>query len=339
MEFLFEYGLFLAKAFTLVVAILVVVGFVVAMASRQKQRPGNLEFDSVSEVFDDLKRQAESVLLDKDALKEKQKAEKKDKKKKKDKEQDKKPNLFVINFEGGPMAKEVDSLRKEITAVLCVAQEGDEVLVNVESGGGVVHGYGLAASQLQRIKDKGLKLTISVDKVAASGGYMMACVADTIISAPFAIIGSIGVVAQLPNFNKVLKKNDVDFEMHTSGEFKRTLTVFGENTEEGREKFKNELNEVHGMFKDFVSKHRPDLDIAKVSTGEYWLGQKALELKLVDKIQTSDDFLLQANESYKLYRLKYATKKTLAQKLGIAASEGVESTLNKLMTYAKSPWM
>ena len=280
MEFLFEYGLFLAKAFTLVVAILVVVGFVVAMASRQKQRPGNLEFDSVSEVFDDLKRQAESVLLDKDALKEKQKSEKKDKKKKKDKEQDKKPNLFVINFEGGPMAKEVDSLRKEITAVLCVAQEGDEVLVNVESGGGVVHGYGLAASQLQRIKDKGLKLTISVDKVAASGGYMMACVADTIISAPFAIIGSIGVVAQLPNFNKVLKKNDVDFEMHTSG-----------------------------------------------------------ELKLVDKIQTSDDFLLQANESYKLYRLKYATKKTLAQKLGIAASEGVESTLNKLMTYAKSSWM
>ncbi|MFC4699154.1 protease SohB [Glaciecola siphonariae] len=338
MEFLFEYGLFLAKAFTLVVAILVVVGFVLAMASRQKQSPGNLEFDSVSDVYDDLKRQAESVLLDKTELKEKQKAEKKAKKKK-EPEKDKKPNLFVINFEGSPMAKEVDSLRKEITAVLCVAKEGDEVLVNVESGGGVVHGYGLAASQLQRIKDKGLNLTISVDKVAASGGYMMACVADKIISAPFAIIGSIGVVAQLPNFNKLLKKNDIDFEMHTSGEFKRTLTVFGENTDEGRDKFKHELQEVHDMFKDFVLKHRPDLDIEKVATGEYWLGQKALELKLVDAIQTSDDYLLQANDTHKLYRLKYATKKTLAQKLGIAASEGVESAVSKLLTAAKTAWM
>lgn len=333
MEFLFEYGLFLAKAFTLVVAILVVVGFIVAMASRQKQRPGNLEFDSVSDVYDDLKRQAESVLLDKSALKEKQKADKKDKKKKKNAASDRKPNLFIINFEGSPMAKEVDSLRKEVTAVLCVAEEGDEVLVNVESGGGVVHGYGLAASQLQRIKDKGFKLTISIDKVAASGGYMMACVADKIISAPFAIVGSIGVVAQLPNFNKVLKKNDIDFEMHTSGEFKRTLTVFGENTDEGRDKFKHELQEVHDMFKDFVLKHRPQLDITKVATGEYWLGQKAIELKLVDEIQTSDDFLLEANTSYKLYRLKYATKKNLAQKLGLAVSEGVESAVSKLMTH------
>lgn len=338
MEFLFEYGLFLAKAFTLVVAILVVVGFVVAMASRQKQRPGNLEFDSISDVYDDLKRQAESVLLDKGALKDKQKAEKKEKKKNKDKQADKKPNLFVIDFDGSPMAKEVDSLRKEITAVLCVAEKGDEVLVNVESGGGVVHGYGLAASQLQRIKDKDLHLTISIDKVAASGGYMMACVADKIICAPFAIVGSIGVVAQMPNFNKILKKNDIDFEMHTSGEFKRTLTVFGENTDEGRDKFKHELQEVHDMFKGFVLKHRPELDIEKVATGEYWLGQKALELKLVDAIQTSDDFLLQANQSHKLYKLKYASKKNLAQKLGMAASEGVESAVTKLMTQFKNGW-
>jgi serine protease SohB len=335
LEFLFEYGLFLAKAFTLVVAILVVIGFVVAMASRQKQPVGNLEFDSISDVYDNLKRQAETVLLDKAALKEKHKADKKEKKKK-NKSAEKKPNLFVINFDGSPMAKEVDSLRKEITAVLCVAQDGDEVLVNVESGGGIVHGYGLAASQLQRIKDKGFKLTISVDKVAASGGYMMACVADKIISAPFAIIGSIGVVAQLPNFHKVLKKNDIDFEMHTSGEFKRTLTVFGENTDEGRDKFKHELQEIHDMFKEFVLKHRPSLDIAKVGTGEYWLGQKALELNLVDQIQTSDDFLMQSNLTHKLYRLKYATKKNLAQKIGIAASEGVESAVTKLLTQAKN---
>lgn len=339
MEFLFEYGLFLAKALTLVVSILLVVGFVIAMASKQKQPTGSLEFDSVSDVYDDLKRQAETVLLDKDALKEKQKKDKKDKKKAKGRKAEKKSNLFVLNFEGSPMAKEVDSLRKEITAVLCVAQKGDEVLVNVESGGGVVHGYGLAASQLQRIKDKNIKLTISIDKVAASGGYMMACVADKIISAPFAIVGSIGVVAQMPNFSKVLKKNDIDFEMHTSGEFKRTLTMFGENTDEGRNKFKNELQEVHDMFKDFVLEHRPDLDIAKVATGEYWLGQKALELKLVDEIQTSDDFLMQANDSHKLYRLKYASKKNLAQKLGLAASEGVESAITKVLTQMKNTWL
>lgn len=332
MEFLFEYGLFVAKAFTWVVAILIVVGVVLSLASKQKQRPGNLEFESISDGFEDLKHQAEAVLLDKAALKEKHKAQKKeDKANKKDKDRatDKKPNLFVINFVGSSMAKEVESLRKEITAVLCVAKDGDEVLVNVESGGGVVHGYGLAASQLQRIKDKGLNLTISIDKVAASGGYMMACVADKIISAPFAIVGSIGVIAQIPNFNKVLKKNDVDFEMHTSGEFKRTLTMFGENTEEGREKFRGELQEVHEMFKDFVSQNRKEVDIAKVSTGEYWYGQKALELKLVDDLQTSDDFLLKANDTHKLYKLKYATKKTVAQKLGIAASEGVEGALTK----------
>ncbi|MBT1451979.1 protease SohB [Glaciecola sp. XM2] len=340
MEFLFEYGLFAAKVITWVVAILIVVGFVVSMASKQKQRPGSLEFDSISETFDDLKHQAESVLLDKDQLKEKQKADKKAQKAKKakkkdaDAETDAKPNLFVINFVGSSMAKEVDSLRKEITAVLCVAQEGDEVLVNVESGGGVVHGYGLAASQLQRIKDKGLKLTISIDKVAASGGYMMACVADKIIAAPFAIVGSIGVIAQIPNFNKILKKNDIDFEMHTSGEFKRTLTLFGENTDDGRQKFRSELEEVHQMFKDFVSEHRKDIDIAKVSTGEYWYGTKAKALNLVDDIQTSDDFLLKANDTHKLYRLKYATKKTLAQKLGIAASEGVENVVTKVMNQA-----
>ncbi|WP_395343908.1 protease SohB [Ningiella sp. W23] len=341
MEFLFEYGLFLAKAITLVVAILLVVGFVVSMASKQKQMPGSLEFDSISDVYDDLKRQAQSVLLSKDELKAKQKEEKKAKKdeSKSKQESDKKPNLFVINFEGSQMAKEVDSLRKEITAVLCVAQDGDEILVNVESGGGVVHGYGLAASQLQRIRDKGIKLTVSIDKVAASGGYMMACVANEIIAAPFAIVGSIGVVAQLPNFNKILKKNDIDVEMHTSGEFKRTLTMFGENTDEGREKFKDELHEIHSMFKDFVSKNREGIDISKVATGEYWLGQKAIELKLVDKIQTSDDYLMQANDTHKLYRLKYATKKNLAQKLGLAVSSGLESAFHRLLSQLRHSWL
>lgn len=338
MEFLFEYGLFLAKAITIVVSIAAVLVLVLALASKQKpgEDNGNLQLDSLSEVFDDLKEMGEEALLTKEELKKQQKEKKKAKKKDADSHTEKKKNLFVIEFNGSTMAKEVETLRKEITAVLCIANPQDEVLVKVESGGGVVHGYGLAASQLKRIKDKGLKLTVSIDKVAASGGYMMACVADQIISAPFAIVGSIGVVAQLPNFNKLLKKNDVDVEMHTAGEFKRTLTMFGENTDEGREKFQSELEDVHQMFKTFVIENRPGLDIDKVATGEYWYGTKAAQLNLVDTIQTSDDFLMQANNNSKLFKLKYAAKKTLAQKLGLAVSQGVENGIANVFSSAKN---
>ncbi|MDT0581679.1 protease SohB [Brumicola blandensis] len=334
MEFLFEYGLFLAKAVTLVVSIAIVIGLIAGLATKQKQSNGNLEFESLSEHYDDIKRDAQQVLLDKDALKKREKEEKQaQKKKSKNKKEDEpeKNNLFVLNFSGSMNAQEVDTLREEITAILCVATEKDEVLVNVESGGGVVHGYGLAASQLQRIKDKNIKLTVSVDKVAASGGYMMACVADTILSAPFAIIGSIGVIAQLPNFNKVLKKNDIEFEQHTAGDFKRTLTMFGENTDAGREKFQAEIEDVHLMFKDFVQQHRPELDIDKVATGEYWYGQRAKDLGLVDVLQTSDDFLMTANESKRLYKISYATKKSLAQKLGFGAYQAIEQTFMRLV--------
>ena len=332
MEFLFVYGLFLAKAITIVVAIVVVVGFIVGMVVKQKQTSGNLEFESLSEHFDDIKSQAQHVLLDKDELKKVEKEEKKKQKKKSVKKgEDKKNNMFVLHFNGSMNAQEVDQLREEITAILCVASKDDEVLVNVESGGGVVHGYGLAASQLQRIKDKEIKLTVSVDKVAASGGYMMACVADHVISAPFAIIGSIGVIAQLPNFNKVLKKNDIDFEQHTAGDFKRTLTMFGENTAEGRNKFKAEIEDVHLMFKEFVKQHRPQLDIDKVATGEYWYGQRAKELNLVDELKTSDDFLMEANNQFSLFNIKYAAKKTFAQKLGFSAYQAIEQTFMRLV--------
>ena len=342
MNFLFEYGLFFAKAITIVVAIVAVLLVVIGAASKQKPGgSGNLELESLSESFDDLSKMGKQALLSKDELKKLQKDEKKKKKQEKSAnkdltKQDKPNNLFVVDFNGSSMAKEVETLRKEITAILCIAQEGDEVLVKVESGGGVVHGYGLAASQLKRIKDKGLKLTISIDKVAASGGYMMACVADKVIAAPFAIVGSIGVVAQLPNFNKLLKKNDIDFEMHTAGQYKRTLTLFGENTDEGREKFQSEIEDVHVMFKSFVAENRTSVDIDAVATGQYWYGTKAKELHLVDDIQTSDDFLMQANEKFKMYMLKYATKKTVAQKLGIAVSQGIENGLSNVLTNVRS---
>ena len=339
MEYLMTYGLFLAKAITLVAAILIVVGGIIGMASKQKQAANRLEINSLSEKLDERKEHALELVMDKAALKKMRKEEKKERKKK-DKEKSKedeeasKPNLYVVDFDGSTNANETDALREEITAILMVANEKDEVLVRLESPGGVVHGYGLAASQLQRVKDKNIGLTICVDKVAASGGYMMACVADKILSANFAIIGSIGVIAQLPNFHKVLKKNDIEFEQHTAGEFKRTLSMFGENSDEGREKFREELEEVHMMFKEHVKSNRPNVNIDEVATGEYWYGIKAKELGLVDELSTSDDYLLNAYEHKQIYKVKYSTPKKLAEKLTDAASLSVESIVMKLWNRA-----
>ena len=328
MEFLYEYGLFLAKAVTLVAAIIIVVAALVGAAAKQKQGKGHLEILSVSDQLKDITHYARQVLLDKATLKKLAKQQKKEGKEKA-KSTDTENRLFVIDFKGSMDAHEVERLREEVTAILCVAEKDDEVLVRLESGGGVVHGYGLAASQLQRIKDKGLALTVAVDKVAASGGYMMACVADKLLSARFAYIGSIGVLAQLPNFNKLLKKHDIEYEQHTAGEYKRTLTVFGENDEQGRQKSREELEEIHTEFKDFVSMHRPGLNIDKVATGEFWTGQKAKELGLVDDITTSDDYLLANYPQKQIYSVKYSLKKNVAERLGLSVSAVIEKTVMK----------
>lgn len=331
MEFLYEYGLFVAKAVTLVIAFIIVVSTIVGVASKQKQGKGQLEITSLSEQLKDITHYAKQVLLDKTALKQLAKKQKKeDKAKSKNKkagDDEDKSRLFVIDFKGSMDANEVEHLREEITAILCVATKQDEVLVRLESGGGVVHGYGLAASQLQRIKEKGLTLTIAVDKVAASGGYMMACVADKLLASQFAYIGSIGVLAQLPNFNKLLKKNDVEFEQHTAGEYKRTLTVFGENNDEGRAKFKEEIEEIHTLFKDFVHSQRPEMNIEKVATGEYWPGVKAKELGLVDDISTSDDYILSHFPAREIFKVKYSLKKNVAEKLGLSVASVAERVL------------
>lgn len=348
MEFLYEYGLFLAKTVTFVIAVIAIVAVVAASAIKQKHKKGELEITDLSEQFEDVEQEVIHALLNKEELKQKEKNDKKLAKEqaKKDKalarekaksdtdnedESEVKSKVFVVDFKGSIDAKEVSSLREEITAILSVATKNDEVFVRLESGGGMVHGYGLASSQLDRIRQHEIPLTVSVDKVAASGGYMMACVANNIIAAPFAILGSIGVIAQLPNFNKLLKKNDIDFEQFTAGEFKRTVTMFGENTEKGKEKFTEELEETHVLFKDFVSAHRPSLDLDKVATGEHWFGTTALELGLIDTIQTSDDYLQNLSKSHKVIAIKYEVKKGLAEKFAKAASLSVDSVFGKLM--------
>lgn len=241
--------------------------------------------------------------------------------------------VYVIDFNGDTAASAVASLREEITLILATAKAGrDRVVLRLESPGGMVHGYGLAAAQLVRLRDAGFHLTICVDKVAASGGYMMACIGSEIISAPFAIVGSIGVVAQVPNFNRLLKEKHIDFELYTAGQFKRTVTMFGENTAEGKAKFEEELQQTHNLFKHFVEKYRPQLNVEKVATGEHWYGQDALDLNLVDKLQTSDEYLLCLLAQHEVYMIETRKKPTLGEKLGLQAAQVADSLIPTVMS-------
>lgn len=241
--------------------------------------------------------------------------------------------IFVLDFKGDIQASAVENLREEITLILATAKAGrDRIVVRLESPGGMVHGYGLAAAQLVRLRDAGFHLTICVDKVAASGGYMMACIANEIIAAPFAIVGSIGVVAQVPNFNRLLKEHNVDFELYTAGQYKRTVTMFGENTPEGKAKFEEELQQTHVLFKHFVEKYRPQLNVDKVATGEHWYGEDALDFNLVDKLQTSDEYLLALLPQHDVYVINTRKKATLGEKLGLQAAQMADSLIPTVMS-------
>ncbi len=244
---------------------------------------------------------------------------------KKDKTQ--KLKAFVLDFDGDIKASSIRQLREEVSSLISIAKKDDEVILRLESPGGIVHAYGLAAAQLTRLKEAGINLTICVDKVAASGGYMMACVADKIYAAPFAVVGSIGVVAQMPNFNKLLKNHDVDYELFTAGDYKRTVTILAENTDADKAKFQAEIEQTHQLFKDFVNTYRPSLELKKVATGEHWYGEDAIQLGLVDAIKTSDSYLLELMEHKDVYILHAHKKPTLAEKLGL--TEASEVAINK----------
>ena len=332
MNFLANYVVFLAKAVTLVIAILVVfLGIVtIALASKSKARE-KLHVKHLNEKYQKMRQVLLEASLKKEEFK---KWRKQQKLAKKNQAAINKRKIFVISFKGDIKASAVKALRQEITAILTMATGLlDEVLIRLESPGGMMHAYGLAAAQLQRIRHKSLKLTVSVDQVAASGGYMMACVADQIIAAPFAVLGSIGVIAQLPNFHRVLKKNDIDYEQFTAGEYKRTVTLFGENTEKGRHKFQEEVDDAHQLFKNFVAENRPILDIQQVATGEHWYGIRALQLQLVDALQTSDDYLLTASEQAEIYEICYIPRKSWSDKLGMAA----QAVFDKLLATGRKP--
>lgn len=318
MSFLAQYGMFALKSVTLVITVLLLLAGIVAILGK-KPKPG-LAIDSLNKDYDEIKQRMSREVKGK---------------KSKNSTWGKKalqgrPSLFVIHFNGDIKASQVSQLRDEITAVLAVADEQDEVVILLESPGGMVNGYGLAASQLQRIRDRKIPLTVCIDKVAASGGYLMSCVANRIIAAPFAIIGSIGVVAQIPNVHRWLKKNNIDVELVTAGEYKRTLTMIGENTEKGRKKFQEDLESIHQAFRNYVVANRHQLDIEKVSTGEHWLAVDAYDLRLVDALKTSDDYLTEKMVSHNAFKISKQSKQSMVEKLFKPAASLMHLCLEKL---------
>ena len=338
MDFITDYGMFLAKAVTIVISIGIVVGLISSAGQRNRKgdKKGSIKVSRINEHIDELRDALRDSVLDKDQLKaiekiEKKKAKDQEKKKKKliGEEDTKVKRYFVLNFEGNIAADAVASLREEITAVLSMATDSDEVILRLESPGGMVHAYGLASSQLLRIKNQKIPLTICVDKVAASGGYMMACLADKLVAAPFAIIGSIGVLVQVPNFHRVLKKYDVDYEMISAGEYKRTLSHFGEITDKGKDKVQEDVENIHNIFKDWVKTYRPSVEIDSIATGETWVGTQAKDRYMVDEIKTSDECVIEACETSEVYEIEFEIKKSLQVRLASLLEESADRLLNR----------
>ncbi|MDH4048353.1 MAG: protease SohB [Gammaproteobacteria bacterium] len=323
-EFFANYGLFLLKTLTIVAAIVVVIGTIAAAGKKAAMHEG-MEVENLNGKYRSLAGALKKAVLKKGDRKAAAKAEK-SRQKAEAKSSETRPRSFVIDFKGDLKASAAASLREEVSAILDLATSDDQVIVRLENHGGVVHEHGLAASQLARIRDREIPLIVSVDKVAASGGYLMACVASRIVAAPFAILGSIGVIAQIPNFNRMLDSHGVDFEQVTAGQYKRNVTMFGKNTDADRAKLKEELEDVHALFKAAVSKYRPSLDLDKVATGEHWYGTRALELGLVDDLKTSDEFLTELAKDRELYRVSYKIKQPLPKRL----MANVDSALEKV---------
>jgi serine protease SohB len=289
-EFLAAYGLFLAQLATLGVVLVVIV--VVIVSSRRRGHAEGLVVEHLNRRFEDSADELNLAIEGKGRYKKTLKARQKERKredKARGKQGSTKPRLYVLDFKGDLRASAAASLREEVSAVLRVAKPGEQVLLRLENSGGTVHEHGFAASQLTRLKQHRLTLLVAVDKVAASGGYLMACVADRL------------------------------------GRYKRTLTVFGKNTDEGREKLQQEVEDIHELFKAQIREHRPLVDLERVATGEHWYGVRALDLKLVDELKTSDDILLEAAKDHDLYHIAYKRRRSWQERM----IGGAESLLTR----------
>lgn len=362
MQWISQYGLFLAQAVTVVAAIAAIV-LIIARARQGEagERQAKLKIRPWHERIKGYQRELSHAGLEEAeyAAKEKARAKKhkqeakalkkslkakakasKDGKADTDDAPSKGRRVFVLDFVGDIKASGVESLAEQITALEGVLGQQDEVVLRLESGGGLVHAYGLAAAQLDRLRASGARLTITVDKVAASGGYMMACAADHVVAAPFAVIGSIGVVAQVPNVHRLLKKHDVDVEILTAGRYKRTLTMLGENTEEGREKFLSDLARTHELFKQHVGSRRPQLDVETVSQGDIWYGSEAIDIGLIDEVGTSQALLARyLKEEVKIFEVSLEKPRRVMDRFGKGVTGSLDRVLDRVLERnAESRW-
>jgi len=329
-DLLVAYGFFLLKVITVLLVILIPILMISSSTKHRKETDkGRIIVKNLSNKLEEIGVTLKSAEMDPKAYKSFLKE--RNKKKKKEIKGKSKEIVYVLDFKGDIQASAVGKLKQEVNAIIASQVKCKEVVIKVESGGGSAYAYGLCAAELKRLVDNKIKLTVCIDKIAASGGYLMSCVATKIVAAPWAIVGSIGVIAQLPNFHRLLKKLDIDIEMHTAGKFKRTLTTLGENTKQGREKFISELEDLHVVFKDFVKENRSKIQVAKVSTGEVWQGEKAKKLGLIDEIGTSDDYLLKLASKFKLLEIQYFEKKPFTARIGSAAEVIVEKGIYKIL--------
>lgn len=337
MEFLSNYGLFLAKTLTFVFALFFVAAGLMTLRQRVRHSDRRrLKITDLKERHEANRQQLTQYILPAKQFRAAQKQREKEKKRAEKAGMGQDLRTFVLRFSGDLRASQVEALREEVSCILSVARpEKDEVLVCLESGGGLVTAYGLAAAQLARLRGAGLHLTIAIDKVAASGGYMMAAVADRIVAAPFAIVGSIGVVAQIPNIHRLLQRHDVDVELLTAGQYKRTLTILGENTQEGRAKFQSQLNETHELFKAFLNEYRPALDLAKVATGEYWFGKQAISLGLVDELATSDEWIERQFVDHTVIEVQKMPANNLVKKLKGSIEQSAQRVLHRFWDHLR----
>lgn len=326
-----DYFLFLLKSITILFVIVIVIS-VIVRAAKEGHEPsqGKLSITRLNKALEAIRLRMHQETLGKKALKKEMKAVK-GRQKKEDKEPAERPNAYTLRFKGDIQASQVDGLRQEVTAIITAAKAGEEVVISIQSPGGAVSGYGLAASQILRLKDAGLKVTACVDQVAASGGYMMACVADRIIAAPFSIVGSIGVLSQVPNIHRFLQRFDVDVDVLTAGKHKAPITFLGENTEEGKRKHVSDLNAIHNRFKELVKLHREELNIDEVSEGDFWLAEDALGLKLIDEIQTSDAYIMALCDNANVFRVQWQPHKSLEQRIKGSTNAVMSAVENRLL--------
>mmetsp|Transcript_9058 Transcript_9058/g.12909 ORF Transcript_9058/g.12909 Transcript_9058/m.12909 type:complete len:423 (-) Transcript_9058:25-1293(-) len=173
-----------------------------------------------------------------------------------------------------------------------------EVIILLESPGGSAAEYGLAAQQILRLRDEpGIQVTVIVDKVAASGGYMMACTSSPgrLYAAPFAVVGSIGVIGQTVNIHNALESWGVKPLVFRGGKHKAPVGLIGEVSEDGMKTIQKMIDKTHNAFKRHVLAARPKLakQIDDVATGDVWLGCDALDVGLIDRVITSDEYISQ----------------------------------------------